>query len=238
MAYALTDALILFGSYNLSGDLNKVGVDLSAGEETDTTFGDTFHSRPGDQLADVTMMAEGFWQSAASDAPDPVAVNALGAAGTVVTVADVSTTGATAYLLGVHEGTYTQSDEIGAVRPFTLACSGSSGRGPVRGRLLLPVTSVTGDANGTGYQLGAVASDQFAYISIHVLSAGTTADVIVESDDNANFTSATTRSTTTVTTAGTPTVSPVAGAVTDDYWRVRTANVTGTFSIAVAVGIK
>ena len=238
MAYALTDALILFGSYNLSGDLNKVGVDLDAGEEIDTTFGDTFHSRPGGQLADVKLMAEGWWQSAASDAPDPVAVNALGAAGTVVTVADVSTSGATAYLLGVHEGTYGQSDEIGKVRPFTLACSGSSGVGPVRGRLLLPVTSVTGNSNGTGYQLGAVGAGQSLYIVIHVLAAGTTADIIVESDDNSGFTSATTRSTTTVTTTGTPTVVPVAGAVTDDYWRVRTANVTGTFSVAVAAGIK
>lgn len=238
MAYALTDALILFGAYNLSGDLNKVGVDLSAGEETDTTFGDTFHSRPGGQLADVTMTAEGFWQSAASASPDPVAVNSLGVAGTVVTVADVSTTGATAYLLGVHEGTYTQGDEIGAVRPFTLACSGMSGAGPIRGRLLLPVTTVTGNANGTGYQLGAVASGQSLYIAIHVLTAGTTADIIVESDDNSGFTSATTRSTTTVTTTGTPTVTPVAGAVTDGYWRVRTANVTGAFSVAVAAGIK
>ena len=238
MAYALTDALILFSSYNLSGDLNKVGVDLSAGEETDTTFGDTYHSRPGGQLADVTMSAEGFWQSAASAAPDPVAVNALGSAGTTVTVADLSTSGAAAYLLGVHEGTYTQKDEIGAVRPFTLACSGSSGTGPIRGRLLLPVTTVTGNSNGTGYQLGTVGSSAYMYAAIHVLAAGTTADIIIESDDNANFTSATTRSTTTVTTTGTPAVGPVAGAITDDYWRVRTANVTGTFSIAVAVGIK
>ena len=55
---------------------------------------------------------------------------------------------------------------------------------------------------------------------------------------DASFTSATTRSTTTVTTTGAPVVIPVAGAITDDYWRVRTANVTGTFSVAVAVGIK
>lgn len=238
MAYALTDALILFGGYNLSGDLNKVGVDLSAGEETDTTFGDTYHSRPGGQLADCTMTAEGYWQSATSAAPDPVAVNAHGAAGTTVTVCDLSTSGAAAYLLGVHEGKYTQSDTVGQVRPFTLECSGSSGYGAVRGRLLLPVTTVTGNSNGTGYQLGTVAASGYVYIAIHVLTAGTTADVIIESDDNSNFTSATTRSTTTVTTTGTPTVARVAGAITDDYWRVRTANVTGTFSIAVAVGIK
>lgn len=238
MAYALTDALILFGSYNLSGDLNKVGVDLSAGEEIDTTFGDTYHSRPGSQLADCTMSAEGYWQSATSAAPDPVAVNALGVAGTTVTVADLSTTGATAYLLGVHEGKYTQSDTIGQVRPFTLECSGSSGVGAIRGRLLLPVTTVTGNSNGTGYQLGTVGASANLYTAIHVLSAGTTADIIIESDDNANFTSATTRSSTTVTSTGTPSVARVGGAITDDYWRVRTANVTGTFSIAVAVGIK
>lgn len=238
MAYALTDALILFGAYNLSGDLNKVGIDLSAGEEIDTAFGDTFHSRPGGQLADCTLSVEGWWQSSASASPDPLAVNSLGVAGTTVTVCDLSTTGAAAYLLGVHEGTYTQSSEIGKVRPFTLACSGSSGAGAIRGRLLLPVTTVTGNSNGTGFQLGAVSASQYVFIAIHVLTAGTTADIIVESDDNASFISATTRSTTTVTTTGAPVVIPVAGAITDDYWRVRTANVTGTFSVAVAVGIK
>lgn len=238
MAYVLTDALILFGGYNLSGDLNKVSIDIEAGEETDTAFGDTYHSRPGGQLCDVKMAVEGWWQSAASAAPDPQAINALGTAGTVVTVADLSTTGATAYLLGVHEGKYTQSDTVGQVRPFTIETSGSSGVGPVRGRLLLPVTSLTGNTTGTGYQLGAVAAGQSVYTTIHVTAAGTTATVIVESDDNASFTSATTRSSTVVTAVGATSVAAVAGAITDDYWRVRVASVTGTFSIAAAVAIK
>lgn len=238
MSYALTDALILFGGYNLSGDLNEVGMDLEAGEEVDTAFGDSFHSRPGSQLADVKMTASGWWQSATSAAPDPQAVNALGTAGTIITVCDLSTSGATAYMLGVHEGKYTQEDKIGQVRPFGIETSGSSGVGPARGRLLLPVTSLTGSTTGTGYQIGTVSSTQKVYIAIHVTVAGTTADVIVESDDNSGFTSATTRSTTTVTSVGSPTVAAVAGAITDDYWRVRVANVTGTFSIAAAVGIK
>ena len=238
MAYVLTDALILFGGYNLSGDLNKVGLSMTAGEEEDTTFGDSFRSRPGGQLADVSVSAEGWWQSATLNAPDPQIATALGSAGTVLTVADVSTTGATAYLCGVHVGSYSQSDTVGSVRPFTFESSGSSTTGPVRGRLLLPVTSLTGSTTGTGYQLGAVGSTQYLHTSVHVTVAGTTADVIVESDDNSNFTSATTRSTTTVTAVGGTRVTPVAGAITDDYWRVRVANVTGTFSIAVAVGIK
>jgi len=237
-SYVLTDALILFGGYNLSGDLNKVGVDLSAGEETDTTFGDTFHSRPGAQMADVAAMVEGFWQSAVTNAVDPVVAAALGVAGNVLTVADLSTTGATTYQLGVHVGKYAQEDPIGSVRPFSFDSSGSSGVGPCRGRLLLPVTSLSGDTTGTGYQLGAVTAAQKVYASIHVMTAGTTASVIVESDDNADFSSATTRSTTVVTAVGGTLVTPVSGAITDDYWRVRVASVTGTFSIAAAVGIK
>ncbi len=238
MPYVLTDALILFGGYNLSGDLNKVGVGLSADENIDTAFGDTYHSRPGGQMADVEFSAEGWYQSAALNAPDPQAVNALGVANTVVTVADVSTTGATAYLLGLHEAKYTHGDQVGAVLPFTLTGSGSSGVGPARGRLLLPSTSLSGNTSGTGYQLGAVSASQYVYTSIHCLTAGTTASVIVESDDNASFTSATTRSTTVITAVGGTSVARVAGAITDDYWRVRVASVTGTFDLAVAVAIK
>ena len=238
MPYVLTDALILFAGYNLSGDLNKVGVGLSADENVDTAFGDEYHSRPGGQMADVEFSAEGWYQSAALNAPDPQAVNALGSAGTVVTVADTSDDGATAYLLGLHEAKYSHGDQAGAVLPFSLAGSGSSGAGPARGRLLLPSTALSGDTTGNGVQLGAVSASQKVYTSIHCLTAGTTASVIVESDDNSGFTSATTRSTTVVTAVGGFGVAPVSGAITDDYWRVRVGSVTGSFVLAVAVAIK
>lgn len=238
MPYVLTDALILWAGYNLSGDLNKVGIGLSADENIDTAFGDTFHSRPGGQLADVEFSAEGWFQSAALNAPDPQAVNALGASGTLVTVADTSDDGATAYLMALHEGKYMHGDQVGAVLPFSLTGSGSSGVGASRGRLLLPSTALSGDTTGTGYQLGAVGAGQSLYTSIHCLTAGTTATVIVESDDNSGFTSATTRSSTVVTAVGGSGVAPVSGAITDDYFRVRVASVTGSFVLAVAVAIK
>ena len=236
MAYALTDALILVGGYNLSGDLNKVSLDLEGGEETDTTFGDSFHSRPGNQMADVKMSATGFWQSAAAAAPDPVVNSALGTS-SLVTVGASSAVGSTAYLLGMHTGKYSMENTIGSVSSFSLDTSGSSGFGPARGLLML-ATTLSGSTTGSGFQLGAVSATQDVYIAIHVTVAGTTADIIVESDDNSGFTTATTRSTTTATTTGGAVVAPVSGAITDDYWRVRVANVTGTFLIAVAVAIK
>lgn len=238
MPYVLTDALILFAGYNLSGDLNKVGAGLSAGENTDTTFGDEYHSRPGGQMADVEFSAEGWYQSAELNAPDPQAINALGAAGTVVTVADTSDDGAVAYLLGLHESKYSHGDQVGNVLPFSLTGAGSSGVGPARGRLLLPSTALSGDTTGTGVQLGTVSASQKVYTSIHCLTAGTTASVIVESDNNSDFSSATTRSTTVVTAVGGFGVTPVAGSITDDYWRVRVGSVTGSFVLAVAVAIK
>lgn len=238
MAHVLTDALILFAGYNLSGDLNAVGVDLEAGEETDTAFGDTFQSRPGGQMADVKLAVAGWYQSAAVNAPDPQTVNAVAAAGVDVTVADTSGTGATAYMMELAGGKYHHGDKVGSVMPFSFDGSGSSGVGACRGRLLLPVTSLSGNTTGTGYQLGAVGAAQKLFTTIHCTVAGTTADVIVESDDNSGFTSATTRSTTTITAVGGTTVAQVSGPVTDDYWRVRVATVTGTFSLAAAVGIK
>jgi hypothetical protein len=65
--------------------------------------------------------------------------------------------------------------------------------------------------------------------------------VLVQSDDNASFTSATTRISFTAETDATAHYQwgSVAGAITDDYWRI-TYTVSGTgpsFNFAVAAGI-
>lgn len=234
---ALIDAAIFVAGYDTSGDLNEVGLSVEVDEKEDTCFGDTYRSRiAGLGSADLT--GKGFWQSAALNAPDPQAMNNLAVSDRVATVAATTSDLAAAWMLQVNQLKYGLGDKIGEVMPFTLDAKNSSGYGAVRGRLLKPKTTVTGNTNGTGLQLGAVSATQYLYTAIHCFTAGTTADIIVESDDNSGFTSATTRSTTTITAVGGTWVTRVAGAITDDYWRVRTANVTGTFSVAVAVGIR
>ena len=80
------------------------------------------------------------------------------------------------------------------------------------------------------------------YAGLHITAAsGTTPTLVVkvQSDDNAGFTSATDRITFTSANSIGGQWSSVAGAVTDDYWRV-TWTVGGTspsFTFVVALGI-
>lgn len=123
--------------------------------------------------------------------------------------------------------------------------SGVSSSGPIaRGLLIHPSTARTSSSTGTAHQVGAVSSTQRLYASLHVLSASGTSptlDVKVQSD-TVGFGSATDRITFTQATASTNLyqASSVAGAITDDYWRVSYTiggSSTPTFSFMVCVGI-
>lgn len=102
--------------------------------------------------------------------------------------------------------------------------------------------TVTATGNGTGHQVGAVSASQRVYAGVHFLTAGGTTPsitVILESDDNSGFTSATTRATFTAATARGAQWTSVAGAITDDYWRLRWT-VSGTspsFQVRGFIGI-
>jgi hypothetical protein len=184
-----------------------------------------------------------FMQDVATGSVDDTLYPLLGVAGTPKSICLGSADGSPAYLLKSIPLAYTPvSGAVGELAMGTLA--GSSSTGPVvRGKLLHPSNvSRTSSSTGTGRQLGAVAAGQSVYAAIHVISAsGTpTLDVIVQSDDNAGFTTPTTRLTFTQATGKTSQIVSAAGAITDDYWRVSyTIGGTGTptFAFAVTVGI-
>lgn len=232
--FVLTDATVFAGAIDLTTNLNKVTVASSTDEVDATTFGAGGWRKRLGGLKSADIQHEGF-----VDYPDPDAtLFADFSQQRVFTVAPTGADGDVAYFCNATRFGYTPMDaNIGEMAKFSGDVMSSDRYGLIRGRLLLPKQSVTGAHNGTGVQIGAVGSAQKLYVAVHVFTAGTTADVIVESDDNSGFTSATTRATATVSAVGGTFVTPVAGAITDDYWRVRTASVTGTFSIAAAVGI-
>ena len=99
-------------------------------------------------------------------------------------------------------------------------------------------------ASGTGTAVAFTAptATQSLYASFHVLSVtGTgTLTLKVQTDDNGSFTSATDRITfTAATTGNTAQWSSVAGAITDDWWRI-TYTISGTgpaFAFAVTAGV-
>jgi len=101
----------------------------------------------------------------------------------------------------------------------------------------------TTSGTSTGSQLGAVSATEKIYANLHctAASAGDTLDVIVQSDDNAGFTSATNRITFSQVAGGiiTSEYLTLAGAITDDHWRISytIAGSDPSFTFAVALGI-
>lgn len=154
------------------------------------------------------------------------------------------TEGSVAYTFNANQFAYSPIDG----QPDGLAMASLSGMGTgspvVRGTLMHPnATARTSSGTTTGVQVGAVGSTQTMYAALHVLSASGTSptlDVIIESDDNSGFTSDTDRITFTQATGIGSEWSTVAGAITDDYWRIRYTiggSATPTFTFAVVIGI-
>lgn len=234
--FALTDAEIHAGGYDLTCDVNQVNFEVSVEALDSTTFCSDGARERTAGLRDVNASVNGFRDNQA--VLDAEVFNTILGNQRVFTVAVDDVVGSVAYFANLRKFSYNQTAEVGSLAGFSLSGSGSDGIGAVRGSLLFPKGAVTGSANGTGVELGDVSATERLFTSIHVFEAGTTATVIVESDDNSGFTTATTRSSTVVTATGGTFVAPVSGAITDTHWRVRFASVTGSFSIAVAVGIQ
>jgi len=184
-----------------------------------------------------------FMQDVAQFGVDDNFYPLLGTADVVKSIVANSADGSAAYLLKSMPLSYTPV--MGAAGELAMgSISGSSSTGPVvRGKLLHPSNVYRASSGtGTGQQLGAVAAGQKVYAALHVpgvISPATTLDVIVQSDDNADFTTPTTRITFTQATSVTSELKSLAGAITDDYWRISytIAGVDASFSFAVTCGI-
>lgn len=158
----------------------------------------------------------------------------------IVSVCPSASGGADGAVAFAGKGLQTQYEILqgapGEVAPFTIAVAGKSSP-LVRGLVLCPTTSAkTATGNGTGQQFDAVGASQAMYLALHVtaISGAPTFTVVLESDDNAGFTSPTTRITSSSYSASTGSEwQSVAGAITDTYWRVRWT-VTGGSSPSVS----
>ena len=168
----------------------------------------------------------------------------LGSAATPRSICTAADDGGAAYLMrGV---TFNYTPIQGSVGELAMCSTDSTvTNGPlVRGKLIHPSSVArTSSSTGTGRQLGAVIAGKSLYAALHVISvSGTspTLDVIVQSDDNAGFTTPTTRVTFSQTGVVGAQWGSVAGAVTDEYWRISYTiggSDTPTFAFAVTAGI-
>lgn len=242
-AIVLTGSQIYVAGHDLTGDANQAMMSAEATVRQVSTFssGGWHEHIPG--VRSASLEAAGFWSTGA-DSIDDVEWAATGTTGRVVTFAPPGATeGGAAYMLQTVRTDYSFLGEHGEVAPFEFSAEGSDAGGLVRGLLALTKTasiSSTG-AIGSGVQFaGGVAAGESLYATLHVFpTAGTTVTVVVESDDNGSFTTPTTRGTIgPVTAEGGTWMTPVAGAITDDYFRFNVSAVTGSFTLAGAIGVR
>jgi hypothetical protein len=237
---ALVDATTYVHGYDMTTDLNQISMNLSVEDQENTTFGSGgFRSRVGG-LKSVDADLSGFWQSGTTDAIDPQAFANLGVADRVVTMSPTGAVGSTAYFFQAGQFSYEMFGSIGEVTPFSVSMMGSNGVGLVRGQIAKAKAAVsTTGATGSAVVLGNVAAGQYLYAAVHVMGTpGTTMTILVESDDSAGFASAVTRiAFPAITTAGGFWGVRLAGALAETHYRFRISAITGTFTIAGAIGI-
>ena len=237
---AITNAFAYVDSHDFTGDSNQFSLTCEADPQDKTTFrsGGWREYNLGVKTSQLSL--GGFYQAWA-DSVDEYSFNALGVTGRVTTCGTVEVEGEPAGMFQSMAHQYQILGQHGENAPFSLQGGCSDGVGVIRGRLAKETGTVSAPgAIGTALNLGAVSSTQYLYATIHLLgTAGTTITVVVESDDANTFASAITRMTLgPYTTVGGRWATRVAGPITDTWWRMRVTSVTGTWTVAGAIGIQ
>lgn len=235
----LTDAAVLVDGYDLTGVANALALDLGAEMKDATTFGnDTRVNKAG--LKTATANVRGFYDTGAAGDPDKALFDRVGSSALPVSLIPVRTQGERAFLFTAAGAVYELGAQVGELLPFSVDLANDGD--PVRGVLMADESGEASSSNAAAVQVGAVAAGQRMYAALHVLAASgssPTLDVIVESDDNSGMSSATTRISFTQATDVTSEWSSVAGAITDDYWRISwtVGGSTPSFDFVVTIGI-
>lgn len=229
----MTDARVFVGGFDLSGQANQVDIPTASGSMNDvTTFGSGGDAefRPGIRKTQInvsTYVDEALIGSALR----------VGTSGLVCTVCDDDAEFAPGWSIdGVSMSNNREMVPGGVVK----AALSLEGTGKLyHGELLLPRTVDTNGGNGSSRQLGAVAADERLYASLHVFAVtGGGLTVKVQSDNATGFPSATDRISFTAATAVGSQFASVAGAITDDWFRVSWQQTATSATFAVLVGVQ
>ena len=236
----LQDQKIMVGGNDITGSTNAIAIEYGSEPKDQTVFGNDTRIMLGG-LKTVQLQAGGFYDAVPLDSP---LFTAVGVADTPISVfAEGATVADIAYFFKAMAGKYDLSASVGDMYKYSL--SAGAANGPlIRGQLLNNSTE-TSSGDGTAVQAGAASSAQSIYAALHVTNSGgsgdQTLDVTIGSDDNSGFTSETNRFTfTQATTAQTSEFLILAGAITDDWWRINftiAGSGSPTFDISVVLGV-
>lgn len=240
--FSLTNAVIYWQGADLTTSANKVTTTTSAAELDVTTFGSTYTKRIGG-LQDVQMTLSSYQDYALSEenskfaylGGDTTSPN-TGATTFGPTGADLST----AYFFnGKLMDVKLLDGAVGepAMTEATWAnVTGNAAAVPglVRGVFLLPKTTTASTGTGSVAQLGAVSATQRVYAAFNTFagSAGMTIKVQSSATSGGTYTDRITF------TNPYGIVQNTAGPITDTWWRINISAISGSGTIAVAVGIK
>lgn len=234
----LTNAAIIIGAHNLSGDANALALNFEAEILDITKFGDDARRKIAG-LRSNTFSLAGHWNGG-DEALDDALFSKIALAGQPISFGGAGLAdGARCFTAKALLGSYAPGAQVGEVFAFDAAGEADDDLG--RGLVVANATAGS-SSSSTGQQVGAIASGASLIANLHVTAASgssPTLDVVLESDDNSGFTSATTRGTFSQATGLTAEQLTVAGPVTDDYWRVTytIGGSTPSFSFVVALGI-
>jgi hypothetical protein len=237
----LSPQKLWLGGYDLSTRLNALAIENAAEAVDVTAFGDVSRAFAGG-LKSVSASHAGFWDAAGGVDAELFDRLTLADAPMSLAVTD-GAEGDTAFTFRALHAEYSPGASIGEAFTFSIAAQSGAGDGLVRGTLMHNGAE-TATVNGAGRQLGAVAAGQKLFGALHVTAASGTAptlDITVESDDNAGFTTAVTRMTFSQQTGiGFEWPAPVAGPITDDWWRlvITIGGTTPSFEFAAILAIQ
>ncbi|MCX4752893.1 hypothetical protein [Kitasatospora purpeofusca] len=237
----LTDVRLFVVGADLTSTSNKVELTSEAEEKDRTTYGSGGWKQVQGGLRTSKVTAEGLWEAGDPGLVDDATWAQLGGTGPWTVCPHLATVGSLAYLTQALRTDYTLGGAVGDLAPWSGNASGTGVT--ARGQIAHPPgTARTSNGAGTALQLGAVPDGRSLYAALHVLSAaGTTPSLTVriESDDNADFTTATTRATFNAATGLGGQALASAGPVTDDWWRVAwtVSGTTPSFTFVAALGL-
>lgn len=226
------------GSYDFSGSVHTMAIAYGAEQKDGTTLSDSTRKALGG-LKTAGFSVEGHWDQTSTNPVDSEAFGNIGSNKIITYTGGQGAEGDIAYFAQLLFSQYSPQGQVGEIFAFSLEAAASDDL--VRGTIELKNT-ISSTGTSTGRQLGALSSTQKMVAVMHVTAAdGTspTLDMVIQSDDNGSFTTATDRITFTQATGITSELLSVNGAITDDYWRAEytLGGTSPEFTAVVVLGI-
>lgn len=235
----LRDCKLWVAQYDLSGKMNALALEYGVETRDDTVFGDDTKSSAAG-IKTVSFAHEGYFDTGTGGA-DEVLYGKVGVADVPMSISPQSgAEGELAYFFKSLQGKYATGAKVGDLLNFQV--SGGANSDLVRGKVMLNGTK-TATGTSTPIQLGAVSAAQRLFAALHLLVvSGTTPSltVKVQSAPTEGFAAPTDRITFAAQNAAIGVwATPLAGPVTDTWWRISYTISGGTpsFQFIVPVGI-